>query len=57
MKEIYKNSLGEQVIVKVTEGHCIINMKDETGKTAEICIPIEKAIGVAYQIIDECSKE
>lgn len=55
MKQVYKNTLGEQVIIKVTEGYCIIYIKDESKNEAEICIPTEYAIKVANSIIAECS--
>lgn len=57
MKEIYKNSLGEHVVIKVAEGHCVINVKDEEQRTAEICIPISYAVTVAHSIIRECERQ
>lgn len=54
LKQIYSNSLGEQIEIKETGGNCIIFVKDQDGDEAEICIPNEFAIDVAHKIIDEC---
>jgi hypothetical protein len=56
MKEIYKNTLGEQVIIKVSGDNCVIYMKDESKNESEICIPIEYAIKIANSIINECNR-
>ena len=55
MKTVYENGLGERVILKRSHGHLIINVKDETGDEAEICIPIEYAVHIAHCIISECN--
>lgn len=54
MKQIYKNSIGERVILKRCDSHLIINMVDQGNDEAEICIPTEYAIHIANCILDEC---
>lgn len=57
MKKVYSNTLGEEVKIKKDGGYMVINVKDEVGDTAEICIPNEYAKHIANSILTECNQK